>query len=84
MSPRFRLCRVETAAGHAGPGEPRRFLLQGRWLPVDAIEDRWYEGGVAPERELVLYYRVVSGKGAFLLRFLPYFQRWQVLKVDGS
>jgi len=84
MSARFRVCRVEAAAGHAGPGEPRRFLYEGRWQPVEAIEDRWYEGGPEPEAELVLYFRVASGEGRFLLRFLSYFQRWQVRAVDES
>lgn len=78
MTHRFRLCRVEAATGHAGPGEPRRFQWEGRWREVELIDDRWYEGGVEPEAELVLYFRVTSEEGRFILRFLPYFRRWQV------
>jgi hypothetical protein len=73
---------VEEAAGHAAPGEPRRFLVEGRWLVVDGIEDRWYEGGTDPERSMVLYLRVVSGGDRFLLRYLPHFGRWQVRPAD--
>lgn len=78
----FRLCRVETMAGHAGPGEPRRFNAGGRWWVVESIDDRWYEGGTEPEMEMILYFRVTSEGRQFLLRFLPYFQRWQALAVE--
>ena len=81
MNHPFRLCRIETASAHAGPGEPSRFFFQGRWWPVEAIEDRWYEGGIQPETQLILYFRVTSGDASFLLRYLPYFQRWQIRRT---
>jgi hypothetical protein len=48
---------------------------------VDSIEDRWYEGGIDPERAMVLYLQVESGGDRFLLRYLPYFGRWQARKI---
>lgn len=81
MNPRFRLGRVETVAGHAGPGEPRRFHAEGRWWTVESIDDRWYEGGAEPETEMILYFRATAEGRHFLLRFLPYFQRWQIAAV---
>jgi hypothetical protein len=48
---------------------------------VESIDDRWYEGGAEPETEMILYFRATAEGRHFLLRFLPYFQRWQIAAV---
>lgn len=77
----FKICKVETIVSHSYPGEPRRFFFNEKWFEIEAIEDRWYEGGVDPERALILYYRISSEGNTYLLRYLPYFQKWQICQI---
>lgn len=79
---KFKICQVETISSSSYPGQPRKFFFEGKWWEVELIEDRWYEGGLDPERSMVLYYRVISGNCYFILRYLPYFQKWQVMKLE--
>lgn len=78
----FHVTRVQTIDSHASPGEPRKLFFEHQWLDVERITDRWYEGSMDPARPLVLYYKVLSEGRFFLLRYLSYFQRWQVAAVD--
>jgi len=78
---KFRICRVQSLQSHAGPGEPGGIFLAGGWREVDEILDRWYEGGMDPQEQLVLYFKIRSGEEFFLLRYLSYFERWQVLEA---
>ncbi len=78
----FKICKVETIVSHSEPGLPKRFFFLGKWWEVESIEDRWYEGYLDPERSLILYYKVFSEENFFLLRYLPYFKRWQASKIE--
>ncbi len=79
---RFKICKVETISSHSYPGQPKRFFYKNKWWEIDTIEDRWYEGGLDPERALILYYKVESEERFFILRYLPYFQKWQICQVE--
>ncbi len=82
MKGKFRICRVRSRESHAGPGEPGTIFLEDRWRDVDEILDRWYEGGMDPQEQFVLYFKIRTGEDYYLLRYLPYFQRWQVLEMS--
>lgn len=79
---KFKICKVETIDSHSYPGQPKRFHFAQKWWDIELIEDRWYEGGLDPERSLILYYKVISEKKSFILRYLPYFQKWQVFNIE--
>ena len=84
MEGSFRICRVRARLSHGGPGEPTGFFTGAAWKEVDEIVDRWYEGGLDPQEQLILYFKVRYGGDTFLLRYLPHFQRWQILgPVEG-
>ncbi|HPR64921.1 MAG TPA: hypothetical protein PK014_11935 [Thermoanaerobaculia bacterium] len=80
----FTLIQVETHDSAVSPGEPRRFHFDSRWWTVSRILDRWYEGSIDPERPYLLYVKVEAGGETFLLRYLPYFQRWQGLLLPNE
>ena len=82
MKGKFRICRVRSLQSHAGPGEPSALFADGQWRDVDEILDRWYEGAMDPQEQLVLYFKVRSGEAFFLLRYLPHFQRWQAFETS--
>jgi len=52
--------RVEACAGEPANETPRRFLWDGRWLEVEAVVDRWYQGGGNPEGPMADYFKVVA------------------------
>lgn len=81
---KFKICKVETIDSISYPGQPKRFFYDRRWWKVENIEDRWYEGGLDPKRALVLYYRVSSENKVFILRYLPYFQKWQIYQIPEN
>jgi len=77
---RFKICQVRSLLSHAGPGEPASLFTAGGWREVDEILDRWYEGGMDPQEQLILYFKVRCAEDSYLLRYLPHFHRWQVLE----
>ena len=84
MKGRFRICQVRSLQSHGGPGEPAALRAAGGWREVDEILDRWYEGGMDPQEQMILYFKVRCGEESRLLRYLPHFHRWQVLEPSGS
>ena len=74
----FKICQVRARLSHEGPGEPTDLRVEETWMEVDEILDRWYEGGLDPQEQLILYFKVRCGADLFLLRYLPHFQRWQM------
>lgn len=81
---KFKICKVETFSSYSYPARPKRFFYNGRWHNIDYIDDQWYEGGMDPERAIISYYRVSSSGQFFLLRYLPYFQKWQIMPLEDT
>lgn len=79
---KFKICKVETISSYSYPGEPKKFYYKGRWWQIEDILDRWYEGGLDPERALILYYKIEAESQFFILRYLPYFQKWQIVQLE--
>ncbi len=78
MSPMFEeRIEVECHSGYRVYERPTAFTLRGRRLEVEGVVDRWYEGGVHPDRPRLLYFRVQAvGGGTFLLRYNALFDAW--------
>ena len=60
---------VECYSGHSGSERPVAFQFRDRRFEVDQIVDRWYEGGLEPERRELHYFKIRTSEGqVFLLR----------------
>jgi len=55
--------RVECYAGYKADEAPRRFCWQQRWIEVQEILDRWYQGAGDPEWPLADYFKVAGDDG---------------------
>lgn len=74
---RFEEARVEAYAGYRGEESPRTVRHRGRSFRVAEVLDRWYEGGVDPEKLLVTYFRVRTTDGAeLILKYEEETGRW--------
>jgi hypothetical protein len=65
--------RVECYAGYRGEETPRRFELQGGWVEVLEVVDRWY----GPDHR---YFKVRGDDGAvYILRYDEPTDRWEIV-----
>jgi hypothetical protein len=39
---------------------PRRFFWEGRWIEVELVDDRWYQGSGNPEWPMADYFKVIG------------------------
>lgn len=70
---------VECYSGYKASERPVAFTFRERRRDVAEIVDRWYEGGLAPGRPQVNYFKVRTANGeVFLLRYLSLFDAWSV------
>ncbi len=69
--------RVEAYAGYRGEETPRRFFTGGAAFEIEAILDRWYQGGPDPATPVLDYFKVKTADGAIhLLRYERGQGRW--------
>jgi len=69
--------QVEAYAGYRGEETPRRFVHGGIALEIDAIIDRWYQGGLDPAAPVLDYFKVKTSDGAVhILRYERGQGRW--------
>ena len=60
---------VQCYAGYKADESPLRFFCGGRWIEVNEISDRWYQGDRDPEWPIADYFRVRGSDGRdYLLR----------------
>jgi hypothetical protein len=52
--------QVETYSGFKADESPRRFLLEGQWIEIVEVLDRWHQGHPDPEWPLADYFKVVD------------------------
>lgn len=70
---------VECYSGYKANERPVAFIFQGRSWEVADIIDRWYEGGIEPERPEANYFKVRTTEGeVFLLRYFPLTDTWSI------
>jgi hypothetical protein len=70
---------VECYSGYKADERPVAFIFRQRRREVKEIIDRWYEGGTAPGRPAVNYFKVRTVENeVFLLRYLSLFDNWSI------
>ena len=76
----FQETDVDCYAGYKGEEAPRAFSHEKRRIEILEILDRWYEGGIDPQRVTHNYFKVKTAEGIFLLRHTPRLQSWTVCR----
>ncbi|MBN1547869.1 MAG: hypothetical protein JW902_14555 [Syntrophaceae bacterium] len=72
--------QVECHSGHEANLYPVAFTFQGRRWEVLEIVDRWYEGGIKPERPAIHYFKVKTNQDRiFMLMYIVHQDEWCVL-----
>ena len=71
--------QVECYSGYKANERPVAFIYQGRRWEISEILDRWYEGGVEPDRPIVDYFKVKVDGEIFILRYAAETDTWSVL-----
>ena len=68
---------VECYSGHRANERPVAFTLRDRRYEISEIVDRWYEGGIEPDRRELHYFKIRTGEGQlFLLRYDVRLDAW--------
>lgn len=61
--------QVECYAGYKADETPRRFCWEDRWIEIEEVLDRWYQGDRDPEWPMADYFKVVAiGGQQYLLK----------------
>lgn len=69
--------QVECRSGYKVNEYPLAFVFQGKRMEVAEIVDRWYEGGLDPERPVIDYFRVKTADGStFILMYASHLDQW--------
>ena len=55
--------QVECYAGYKADELPRRFCWEQRWIEVEEILDRWYQGAGDPEWPIADYFKMAGDDG---------------------
>lgn len=71
---------MDCYAGYRGEETPRAFSYGKGRVEILEVLDRWYEGGVDPQRVAHNYFKVKTAEGIFLLRHTPRHQSWTVCR----
>ncbi len=75
--------QVECYSGYQANERPKAFTFRGRRLEILDVVDRWYEGGVDPQRPQIDYFKVKAGDGKiYLLRYQSLFDAWSIHVCD--
>lgn len=77
--------QVECYSGHKASERPVAFTWQGGRREVAEILDRWYEGGIEPDRPVVDYFKVKTyDGGVFILRYAAHSDIWSIRIQHGD
>jgi hypothetical protein len=72
--------QVECHSGYKTNEYPVAFIALGRRWEISEIVDRWYEGGIKPDRPVVNYFKVKTSEGGiFILRYNTEADVWSVV-----
>ncbi len=75
----FEETQVECRSGYKINEYPLAFVFEGRRLEVAEIADRWYEGGLDPEKPVMNYFKVCLDDGRiFILKYSSHLDQWFV------
>ena len=80
----FETIDIVTHSGFKADEYPEAFTWQGKKYTIEAIIDRWYEGGVKAGSPELNYFKVRAGNGSqYLIRHNALFDAWAIV-VSGS
>ncbi len=69
--------QVECHSGYKVNEYPVAFTFQGQRRIVSEIVDRWYEGGISPEKPTADYFKVKTDDGRiYILMYEGYSDKW--------
>jgi hypothetical protein len=75
----YEVIRVECYSGYKANERPVAFTYNKERLEIEAIVDRWYEGGLDTSRPVIDYFKVRTTDGrVYLLRYLSAFDTWTI------
>jgi predicted homoserine dehydrogenase-like protein len=71
--------QVECYSGYKVNEYPIAFTFQGRRWDISEVVDRWYEGGISPDKSVVDYFKVKTNDGSvFILRYVSDTDIWSI------
>ncbi len=80
----FETIDVITHSGFKADEYPEAFIWREKRYPVDAIIDRWYEGGVKAGSPALNYFKVRTDNGSqYLIRHNALFDAWAIILSDS-
>ena len=71
--------QVESYSGYKANERPVAFIYQDKRWEISEIPDRWYEGGIEPERPVVDYFKVKAHGEVFIIRYAAETDEWSLL-----
>lgn len=75
----FEPIEVECHSGYKVNERPAAFTFLGRRWEVSEIVDRWYEGGMNPDKPVIDYFKVKTNEGSiFILRYASRSDVWSI------
>jgi hypothetical protein len=79
----FEQIDVSTHSGFKADERPVSFIWRGRQYRIEAIVDRWYEGGIKAGTPELNYFNVRADSGSrYLLRYNSLFDAWAIALTD--
>ena len=71
--------QVKSYSGYKGNERPFAFIYQDKRWEISEILDRWYEGGIEPERPVVDYFKIKAGGEVFIIQYAAEADEWALL-----
>jgi hypothetical protein len=79
----FEQIDVSTHSGFKADERPVSFIWRGRHYRIDAVIDRWYEGGIEAGAPALNYFKARTDTGSqYLLRYNSLFDAWAIALPD--
>ncbi len=76
---KYRKIQVECRSGYKANEYPVAFVFEGTRQEVTEVVDRWYEGGLDPEKPVMDYFKVKLNDGRiFILKYSGHLDQWFV------
>ena len=79
----FEQIDVSTHSGFKADERPVSFIWRDKQYRIEAIIDRWYEGGIKAGTPALNYFKVSADTGSqYLLRYNSLFDAWAIALPD--
>ena len=82
---RIQEIQVECHSGYKVNEYPVAFTFQGQRRVVSEIVDRWYEGGIIPDKPAADYFKVkTDDERIYILVYESYSDKWFILETGSD